>query len=114
VNVFEFGAEGGFEILGFGSRGAAAVPLTLPDGKAHVVCIRLAAGGLLGRHPASVDQMFVVVDGSGWVRGSEGERTPVDAGTVVYWNAGEEHESGSDLGMTAIVIEAERIRARLA
>jgi hypothetical protein len=53
VNLFDFAHEGGFEILGFGSRGVIALPLTLPDGEAHVVCIRLAAGGLLGRHPAS-------------------------------------------------------------
>ena len=85
------------------------VPLTLPDGEAHVVCIRLAAGGLLGRHPASVDQVFVVVNGSGWVRGADEEPTTVDAGTAVYWSAGEEHESGTDSGMTAIVVESERL-----
>ena len=113
MNLFEFGPEGGFEVLGFGSRGVTALPLTLPDGEAHVVCIRLAAGGLLGRHPASVDQVFVVVDGSGWVRGADGEQTTIGVGTAVYWSAGEEHESGSDEGMTAIVIEAERIRPRL-
>jgi mannose-6-phosphate isomerase-like protein (cupin superfamily) len=113
VNLFDFGAESGFEISGFGSRGATAVPLTLPDGEAHVVVIRLVAGGVLGRHPASVDQVFAVVDGSGWVCGPDGERAPVAAGTAVYWSAGDEHESGTDDGLTAIVVEAERIRPRL-
>jgi quercetin dioxygenase-like cupin family protein len=113
MNLVDFGGDSGFEIRSFGSRGASAVPLTLPDGHAHVVCIRLAAGGLLGRHPASVDQVFAVVDGQGWVSGPDGQRTPIAAGTAVFWNAGDDHESGSDEGMTAIVVEAERIFPRV-
>jgi mannose-6-phosphate isomerase-like protein (cupin superfamily) len=109
VKIFDFGSTESFEIRGFASRGATAVPLTLPDGDAHVVCIRLAAGGVLGRHPASVDQVFAVVDGEGWVRGPNDERVPVSAGTAVHWSAGEEHESGSDSGMTVIVVESERL-----
>ena len=50
-----------------------------------------------------------MVEGEGWVRGPDGERVPVTAGKAVYWEAGEEHESGSDSGMTAIVVEAERL-----
>jgi len=109
MRLLDFGAAGAFAISGFGSRSAAASPLTLPDGDAHVVCLRIGAGGVLGRHPASVDQMFVVVEGEGWVTGSGGERVPVTAGKAVYWEAGEEHESGSDTGMTAIAVESERL-----
>jgi len=109
VRLLDFGAARAFAISGFGSRSAAASPLTLPDGDAHVVCLRIGAGGVLGRHPASVDQIFVVVEGEGWVRDPDGERVPVTAGKAVYWEAGEEHESGSDTGMTAIVVEAERL-----
>jgi hypothetical protein len=64
-----------------------AVPLTLPDGEAHVVCIRLGAGRVLGRHPAPVDQLFVVVEGRAgrvamrgnaclWLRGQRSTGTP--------------------------------------
>ena len=102
-------ADRAFAISGFGSRSATASPLTLPDGDAHVVCLRIGAGGVLGRHPASVDQIFVVVEGEGWVSGPDGERVPLAAGKAVYWEAGEEHESGSDRGMTAVVVEAERL-----
>jgi len=109
VRFLDFGAGRAFAISGFGSRSAAASPLTLPDGDAHVVCLRIGAGGVLGRHPASVDQIFVVIDGEGWVRGPDGERLSVTTGKAVYWEAGEEHESGSDTGMTAIVVESERL-----
>ena len=109
MKFLDFDAGGAFAISGFGSRAATASPLTLPDGDAHVVCLRLGAGGVLGRHPASVDQVFVVVEGEGWVSGTDGERLAVTAGNAVYWEAGEEHESGTDGGMTAIVVEAERL-----
>ena len=107
LKVLDFSADRSLAISGFGSRAASAVPLTLPAGDAHVVCLRLGAVCLLGRHPASVDQLFVVVDGAGWAKGADGERIPVSAGTAIHWDAGEEHESGSDSGLTAIVVESE-------
>ncbi len=73
---------------------------------AHAVVIEIEPGGVVGRHPAVVPQLFVVVSGSGWVSGSDGEREPVEAGGAVLWEQGEEHESGSEEGMTALVIEA--------
>jgi mannose-6-phosphate isomerase-like protein (cupin superfamily) len=109
LKVMDFNAERALEIFGFGSRAASAVPLTLPDGETHVVCLRLGAGGVLGLHPASVDQLFVVIEGEGWAKGADGEPVPVSAGTAVHWAAGEEHESGSESGLTAIVVESERL-----
>jgi hypothetical protein len=50
-----------------------------------------------------------VENGSGWVSGADGERQPIEAGEAVLWGQGEEHESGSDTGMTALVVEAESI-----
>jgi uncharacterized cupin superfamily protein len=58
------------------------VPLTLPNGDAHVVCIRLARGGVLGRHPAAVEQLFVVVDGEGTLLLGDDEHA-VRPGSVV-------------------------------
>jgi quercetin dioxygenase-like cupin family protein len=77
--------------------------------EAHVVVIEVGPGGVVGRHPAVVAQLYVVVRGSGWVSGGEGGREPIGAGEAVLWEAGEEHESGSDQGMTAIVVEADSL-----
>ncbi|HET7856421.1 MAG TPA: hypothetical protein VFL41_08195 [Gaiellaceae bacterium] len=79
--------------------------------EAHVVVIEVEAGGLVGRHPAVSVQLFVVVRGSGWVSGADGMRSQISAGEAVLWEAGEEHESGSDDGMTVLVVEAEAIDA---
>jgi quercetin dioxygenase-like cupin family protein len=79
--------------------------------QARVVVIEVAPGGVVGRHPAAVSQLFVVVTGSGWVSGVEGDREPIEAGEAVLWKQGEEHESGSETGMTALVVEAESLDA---
>jgi quercetin dioxygenase-like cupin family protein len=79
--------------------------------EAHVVVIEIGPGGLVGRHPAVVAQLFVVVRGTGWVSGADGLRIQISAGEAVLWEPGEEHESGSDEGMTALVVEAEQIDA---
>ena len=50
-----------------------------------------------------------MVRGTGWVSGGDGEREPIVAGAAVVWDPGEEHESGSDAGMTVLVVEAESI-----
>jgi quercetin dioxygenase-like cupin family protein len=75
--------------------------------EAHAVVIEIGPGGVVGRHPAVVPQLFVIVHGSGWVSGRDGEREPIAAGEAVVWDAGEQHESGSEEGMIALVLESE-------
>ena len=76
---------------------------------AHVVVIEVGPGGVVARHAAVVAQLFVVVRGSGWVSGADGERQEIRAGEAVLWEPGEEHESGSDEGLTALAVEAESL-----
>ncbi|PAF19168.1 cupin, partial [Shouchella clausii] len=71
---------------------------------ATVGCIYLKENSVLGMHPAACPQLFLIVDGEGWIKTAGGEQIAVQKGAV-YWYEGEEHESGSYLGMTAIVIE---------
>ena len=78
-------------------------------GDAHVVVIDVGRDGVVARHPAVGAQLFAVVRGSGWVSGGEGERESIEAGEAVLWGPGEEHESGSEEGMTILVVEAESL-----
>lgn len=71
--------------------------------------LSIDAGGNLGRHPTVLNQLFVVLDGSGWVSGEDGVREPIVAGQAALWSTGEEHESGSDEGMRIAVLEAASI-----
>jgi quercetin dioxygenase-like cupin family protein len=77
----------------------------LARGDALVVRMDLPAGGRIGLHPAAADQVLIVVDGSGTVTG-EGEAVDVSAGDVVRWAAGEEHETSTNAGLVAVVVEA--------
>lgn len=108
MKILKLDLDGGRRIDRFESRGAHHVAVARVDGGGGVSVIRLTEGGVLGRHPAIVDQLFYVVEGDGWVAGDDGTRAPIRAGQAAYWAAGEEHESGSHGGMTALVIEAEK------
>ena len=68
---------------------------------------RIAGGGSIARHPATVPQILAVLEGSGAVSGTDGIGEPIAAGEAVYWPAGEEHETSTDTGLTALILEGE-------
>jgi quercetin dioxygenase-like cupin family protein len=112
VETLRFGAERAHAIDAFGSEGVTMAPLTEPTGRGAQVqaaCFRLEPGGRIGRHPASVPQLLAVVAGSGWASGADGVPQPLGSGDAVFWEAGEEHETGTDDGLTAIVLEGESL-----
>ena len=69
-----------------------------------VVRIELPPGGRIGMHPAVDEQLFILVAGEGDVR-SGSEAVHVVAGDAVRWLRGEEHETTTQTGLVAIVIE---------
>jgi quercetin dioxygenase-like cupin family protein len=91
-----------------GSEGVQTVRLLLHrrDDGCSVSLIEFRAGGKLGMHPAGWPQLLVVVSGEGWVREGEGSRRQVKVGAAAFWDQGEPHESGTEVGMTAVIIEA--------
>ena len=95
-------------ITQYGSRGLTSTRTALrevSDGFGVSVS-SYSPGGVAGRHPAALWQVFAVVLGSGWVSDSAGERQSIAAGQAVVWEPGELHESGSDQGMTAVITES--------
>ena len=90
----------------FGSRQVRLWQAGVLDGaeKTRVHVARYEIDSLLGRHPTKLWQLFMVIDGSGWVTGGDGIRHPISSGEVVLWHPGEEHESGSDTGMSALIL----------
>jgi quercetin dioxygenase-like cupin family protein len=107
---FRFAADVAFtpreELL----EGVTVSPLTAPlrtGVPAQAAIFRVAPGGRLRRHPASVGQVLAVLEGSGEVSGGDGVPHAISAGEAVFWEQGEEHETTSAEGMTALIIEAE-------
>jgi quercetin dioxygenase-like cupin family protein len=66
---------------------------------------RLEAGGRIARHPADVPQILAVLEGEGEVSGAAGLFEPLGAGEAVFWARGEEHETRSADGLTALILE---------
>lgn len=79
------------------------------DKAANIGCMHLAANGIVGYHQAVVPQLLLVVNGEGTVRGGQDEYVAVASGDAVFWQQGEWHETKSEHGMTAIVIESEEL-----
>jgi quercetin dioxygenase-like cupin family protein len=96
------------EVDEYGSQGvrmSEAVRMRdLEECAVHLAAIE--PGGILGRHPNRLWQLFCVMSGSGWVAGPDGVRQDIVAGQAVLWSPGEEHESGSEEGMTVVITQA--------
>jgi quercetin dioxygenase-like cupin family protein len=107
VRIFAF--EPMREITRFDSHGATIGGVARAGGAVRVSLLQLAAGGLVGAHPAACPQLFLVVAGSGWARTGDEPRSSLAAGEAALWDADEMHESGSDHGLTAVIVEADAI-----
>ncbi|MCC8433935.1 cupin [Brevibacillus sp. M2.1A] len=104
---FRFDQQVGKTIDRYNSVHATISRVVRTPNSVSIGCIHLEAGGIVGYHPAPCPQLFLVVNGEGWVRGEGTERIPIQSGQAAFWITGEGHESGSETGMTAIVIEGD-------
>jgi quercetin dioxygenase-like cupin family protein len=110
MRIYDFGAADGRPITQFGSERVTITGIVrVAGGDVQVGCMHLSPGGRVGAHQATTHQLLLVVRGEGWVRGPELERTPIMADQAAFWEPGEEHESGSDTGMVALVIEGDTL-----
>ena len=106
MKILRFDPEVSLPVLEFGSRCKTGV-LTGPEASAQVSVVHLEAGGLVGRHEATARRLFAVVAGSGWMSGCDRRRRDLGPGYGALWERGEEHEAGSDCGMTAVCVEGD-------
>jgi hypothetical protein len=91
-----------------GIYGSQAFTLThIAAGNARLSHAVLAPGGCIGRHPATQQQLLLVIDGDGEVSGDNGVFHPLAAGQAALWQPGEEHETRSEMGLTAVIFEGE-------
>ncbi len=107
MRLFHFGPEVGHAIDRFGSVNVLITFIADLAAHAQVHCMYIGAGGIVGHHPTVNNQLFLVMNGSGWVRGGSGEVLPISSRQAAFWEAGEWHECRTETGMTAIVIEGE-------
>ena len=80
-------------------------------GEARFHTLYFEPGGRIGSHPAGPSQLFMVVEGSGWVEGGDGARRDLRAGEAVLIESGEAHAKGSESGMTAVMLQVGTLEA---
>ena len=103
-----FGADVAFAPAEELLDGVTVAPLTgsiFAGAPFQAAVFRLAAGGRIVRHPATVPQILAVLEGCGEVCGADGVVEPIGAGDAVFWQSGEEHETTSAAGLTALILE---------
>jgi quercetin dioxygenase-like cupin family protein len=108
MKIFRFDRETGRTIDRFDSAGVALPRVAHLLEETMIQLAYLEPGGLIGYHQVAVPQLFLVVQGEGWVRDEAPEKFQIQAGQGAYWEEGEWHEAGSETGMTALIIEAVR------
>ena len=105
MKIFRFDPEVGNLIDRYESSGFTISRVVHLLGESVVNCAYLHSGGRIGYHQTTIPQLFLVMQGRGWVRGEALERAPIEAGQAAYWQKDEWHESGTETGMTVIIIE---------
>ncbi len=98
----------GHPISDHGSTAAAVHHIARVVGPAQLVVIELEPDGVLGRHEAAAEQLFLVLAGGGWVSGQGSMELRIEAGMAAHWAAGESHETrAGGEGLRAVVLEGQ-------
>ena len=111
MRVIEFSRDYAQPIELFGSVAASSVRVGDGRGEAHVYCVYFEPGGSIGEHPTGFGQLFLVMEGSGWVTGADGSRVALTAGQGAFFENGERHSKGSESGMTALMVQVSELQA---
>jgi quercetin dioxygenase-like cupin family protein len=109
MRVVDFTPELAEPISLFQSVASSSVAVGHGSGEVHVYAVHFKANAQIGVHPTGFCQLFLVVQGSGWAAGADGQRTNLRAGQGVFFETGEMHAKGTETGMIAIMVQATRI-----
>jgi len=112
MDFYKFSKESGKRISKFNSNFIISRVIQT-DKATNIGCINLEENGVVGYHQAVVPQLLMVIHGEGYVRNDKEEYFKVQPGDAVFWGKDEWHETKSDKGLTAIVIESAELNPSL-
>ena len=104
MDLVSFGPDAGHHVDRFGSDFVLS-PVMGSQDSARTVVVHLAPGSFVGEHEAVSEQLFCVVEGTGWVSGADGVRRTIERHQAAHWARGELHAAGTDVGLVAVVVE---------
>lgn len=108
MKFYRFDQDSGKQITKFDSNFVMSRIIQTSE-NAHIGCMHIPANGAVGYHQAVSPQLMLIMAGAGQVRSGNDGFIEVKAGEAVFWENGEWHETISENGLTAIVIESEAL-----
>src|SRR5262249_16239140 len=79
LEVFRF--DRGEKVISmYDSNRLRATRIAAGNGPVHMTCLAVEPGGMIGAHPATAVQLFLVISGEGWVAGPDGDHVPITCG----------------------------------
>jgi len=109
MRIIEFSLRKLEPITQFQSTGAAGAILAIGEGNTRVHYLRFEPAGQIGEHLTGFAQMFLIIQGKGWVMAGDGRRVDLAAGQGAFFERGERHAKGSDTGMTALMVQVDTL-----
>lgn len=108
MEFYSFKKESGMKITKFDSDFVMS-RIVRTTHATHIGFMYLESKGIIGYHQATMPQLLLVLSGEGLVKGESEEYVKVEPGTAVFWKKGEWHETKTEVGLSAIVIESEEL-----
>lgn len=105
MRIFRFDPEVGKELEQFGSVKAIISRILHLEDEVVISSVYIQPQRKIGYPQAVTPELFLLVQGEGWVRGENDEKLDVQEGHAIFWEQGEWHETGSEKGMIAVIIE---------
>lgn len=112
MRIIELSPQEMRPVTQFQSSGAASTLLAVGEGATRIHGLHFDPAGQTGVHPAGSAQLFLVVQGRGWVMGGDGRRVDVAAGQAALFERGEHHAKGSETGMIAVMVQVDTLDCR--
>lgn len=110
MRIYRFDPEVGKENGQFGSLKAIIARVVQMDDEAKINAIYLQPNKSISHQQAMTQQLFLIVKGNGWVRSESDKILAITEGQAILWEKDEWHESGTENGMTAVIIETVNIQ----
>ncbi|MBX0352349.1 cupin [Bacillus toyonensis] len=108
MKFFDFSEKMGKQISAFQSNFIMS-KIVNHKGNVHIGAMHLQENGIIGYQEAVVSQLLLIMDGEGYVCGADKEKVKIRAGQAVFWEKGEFHETSTEHGLLAIIMEAENL-----
>lgn len=106
MKLFRFDHQVSKPIHAFHSMQASITPIVRNEHPFHIGCIHLGESGVVGYHQAITPQLFLVMQGEGYVTGEDRVQVSIRSGQAAFWSEGEWHESGTRTGMSVLIVES--------